>query len=216
MIGFVLLSFSLSLDSLGAGFTYGLKNIRIPFISRFLFCLTSVLCSLLATNLGHLLSNILPLWAGSLLSTLLLLCLGLCMLISSIREYHSPKPPKVKHPQQIHWVWEVLGLTITIVRHPAKGDLDSSNTIDPREALFLGFALSLDSFGVGVGYGLNASVWAFPLLTAAFHLLFLTLGQITGRHLRKKIAGLEALISFLPGLVLILLGVLHVIKMFLA
>jgi putative sporulation protein YtaF len=211
VLGIILLSLSLSLDSLGAGFTYGMKNIRIPPLSGILFFLTSVVCSLLATTLGHLLSNILPNHIGNLLSSLILLGLGLSMLISSIRESCSAPTPKRK---QIHWVWEILGLTITIVRHPAKGDLDASNTIDPSEAIFLGMALSLDSFGVGVGYGLSAATQVLPFLIAASHYLFLSLGQVIGKRLRRSVIGLDALISYLPGIVLMVLGLLHSIKVF--
>ncbi len=211
MLGIILLSLSLSLDSLGAGFTYGMKNIRIPILSGILFFLTSVICSLSATTLGHLLSNILPCHIGNLLSSLILLGLGLSMLISSIRESYSESSPKRK---QIHWVWNILGLTITIVRHPAKGDFNASNTIDPLEAMFLGMALSLDAFGVGVGYGLSAATQAFPFLIAVFHYLFLSLGQVIGKHLRRSVVGLDAIISYLPGILLIVLGLLHSIKVF--
>ena len=40
---------------------------------------------------------------------------------------------------------ELLGITIKIIKNPTSSDLDSSHSIDSKEALFLGFALSLDS-----------------------------------------------------------------------
>lgn len=211
MISLFFLAFALSFDALGAGFTYGLKNIQIPFLSRLLLCLMSVLCALLATNLGYFLSDILPLWAGSTLSTVILLGLGVYMLLSAIGEYRTPEPVKKKltSVKQYHWVIEALGLTVTIVRHPIRGDFNHSNTIDAKEAVVLGLALSLDAFGAGIGYGLTSGVWGLPLLAGAFQFVLLTLGQGLGYCLRRKIKTLDTLVSFLPGMILIFLGLLR-------
>ena len=209
MLSLCILAFSLSLDSLGAGFTYGLKNIRIPFLSRFIICFIALLCSLFATNLGGVLATFLPLWAGNMLSTLILLGLGVYMLYSSVQEtksvHKSPAPAR-----EYHWVWKALNLTITIVRHPTQCDLNRSNTIDTMEALLLGIAFSLDAFGMGIGYGLMGDIWILPMLTAFFHFVLLSFGQLMGRIIRKKLVALDKLLSFLPGIILILLGALQI------
>ena len=41
---------------------------------------------------------------------------------------------------------EFLGITIKIIKNPISSDLNNSNVIEPKEALFLSLALSLDSF----------------------------------------------------------------------
>ena len=213
MLSLCILAFSVSLDSLGAGFTYGLKNIHIPFFSRFLICFVAFLSSLLATNLGGVLSTFLPLWAGSMLSTLILLGLGIYMLYPSEQEAtpDEDNPLDSAPMREYHWAWKALSLSITIVRHPSQCDLNRSNTIDTLEALLLGMAFSLDAFGLGIGYGLMGDVWKLPLLTAFFHFLLFSFGQLMGRIIRKKLLALDKLLSFLPGMVLILLGVLQII-----
>lgn len=208
MIGLFLLAFSLSIDALGAGFTYGLKRIRIPLLSRLLFCLVSVCCSFLAATMGNLLATILPFWVGNLISILILCFLGMRMLAASFKEWKHPKaiPPP---PTQGHWVWNALGFTITIIRHPLKGDWNQSSVIDPLEAVFLGFALSLDAFGAGIGYGLYGGALALALPVGFFQFLFLTLGQLSGIRLKQKAERLDALLSFLPGVLLLLLALMR-------
>ena len=47
-----------------------------------------------------------------------------------------------------------LGLVIQILRKPTVADFDKSGTISAGEALLLGIALSVDSFGAGIGASL--------------------------------------------------------------
>ncbi len=209
MIGLFLLAFSLSIDALGAGFTYGLKRIRIPLLSRLLFCLVSVCCSFLAATIGNLLCVILPFWVGNLISILILCFLGMRMLAASFKEWQHPKAIPDPPAAQGHWVWNALGFTITIVRHPLKGDWDKSSVIDPLEAVFLGFALSLDAFGAGIGYGLYGKALALALPVGLFQFLFLTLGQLSGIRLNQKTERFDALLSFLPGILLLLLALMR-------
>lgn len=212
MLGFLLLTISLSLDSLGAGFTYGLKNIKLPFVPKFLFFATALGCSLSATATGNLLSKILPSQFGNILSAVLLFLPGLYMLITSFREYR----PSHTSAQSgcLGKVRRFIRLIADILCHPTVSDLDASQSINPKESVLLGCALSMDAFGVGIGYGLSSSVWAFPLMTSAFHLLFLSVGQWLGNRMRKTLRISDAVIAVLPGLVLMVLGILHGVQAF--
>lgn len=79
---------------------------------------------------------------------------------------------------------DFLGITIKIIKNPTSSDLDASNSIDGKEALFLGFALSLDCFCIGsCASVLGINSFVFPLLISVFQLVFLS----TGNLLRKKI-----------------------------
>ncbi len=209
MLSFLFFAFVLSLDALGAGFTYGLKKIKFPFRSLFCFGMAAILCALTAVYLGNLLGILLPLWIGNLLSALILLILGIRMLDSSVKEYRGTvTKPEESHPL----VWHLLGLTVTIMANPSKGDLNHSNTIDTGEAILLGIALSLDTFGVGISYGLSGNIWGFPLIVGGFHFLLLILGELLGHQCRKRFAQAEKVLSFLPGIILILFAVYHLLR----
>ncbi|MDI5788515.1 hypothetical protein PO124_09275 [Bacillus licheniformis] len=52
-----------------------------------------------------------------------------------------------------------LGIVIHILRKPTSADIDKSGIITGIEAFLLGFALSIDAFGAGIG----AAALGFPL-----------------------------------------------------
>lgn len=80
-----------------------------------------------------------------------------------------------------------LGIVINILKKPMSADFDNSGTITGVEAIVLGFALSLDAFGAGIG----ASMLGYsPLfLTIAVIIMstsFVSLGMVGGALLSKK------------------------------
>ena len=209
MLSFVLLAFVLSLDAFGAGFTYGLKQFRFPFHSHICCGIVCILCALVSVCMGNLFAQFLPLWTGNLLSAGILFWLGIRMLLSSIKEYRGTVE---KTTQRQSLVLHLLGLTITVMVNPAKGDFNRSNTIDTGESIILGLALSLDSFGAGISYGLSGSLWAFPLGVGCFHILLLTLGELLGRQCRKSMKKADAVLAFLPGILLLFFALYHLLK----
>ena len=102
-----------------------------------------------------------------------------------------------------------LGITIKIIKNPISSDFDYSNSIDSKEALFLGLALSLDSFCIGVGGSIiGISSMLFPLLIASFQLLFLSVGNFLGRKLNKLSHLPDNIWSIISGFLLIIIGLI--------
>ena len=54
-----ILAVSSSIDSLGIGITYGIKNMKISFFSKFILFIISISITYFALFLGNLLSNVL-------------------------------------------------------------------------------------------------------------------------------------------------------------
>ncbi len=82
--------------------------------------------------------------------------------------------------------FKILGISILIImglfilvknnHNECTFDLDNSNDIDYKEAMLLGFALSLDSFCIGVGaFALGINMFLFALIVACLQYLFLTI-----------------------------------------
>ena len=102
--------------------------------------------------------------------------------------------------------FRALGLTILVIREPAAGDLDGSGAIDIGEALLLGFSLSVDMLGAGVGLALAGagSVW-LPPVVGIVQTICLTLGALAGRMLARLPVSNRAL-ACASGLLLAGLG----------
>lgn len=206
MISVLFLALVFSIDALSVGFTYGIKKIKIPLFSRLLICAASFLCAYISVSIGKGLSCILPYNTGNTVSALLLCILGLYLIISGNKEKEEFMSQKLK---KFRFGIKSLGLTITIVKHPIYGDFDDSKIIDLKEAVYIGLALSLDSIGGGIGYGVSTatSIVLFPILTAIFQLILISGGEYAGKAFSALPVD-ERIISVLPGIILITIAVI--------
>lgn len=138
---------------------------------------------------------------------IILVSLGAWALFQVIRPQSKTREPiQIQEKTLILWEIKSLGLVIQILRKPLKADIDCSGTITGIEAVLLGLALSLDAFGAGVG----AAMLNFPPLLLSGLVIFMSsFFLFTGIEIGKKArryAWVQSL-SFIPGIVLILLGV---------
>ena len=105
---------------------------------------------------------------------------------------------------------EFLGITIKIIKNPTSSDLDSSHSIDSKEALFLGFALSLDCFCIGAfGSIIGVSSFLFPVFISIFQLVFLSIGNMLGKRLHRLSNLPDNIWSVISGILLVLIGVVR-------
>ncbi len=138
---------------------------------------------------------------------IILVCLGGWALFQVIRPQSKGKEPiQIQEKTIILWEIKSLGLVIQILRKPMKADMDRSGSITGVEAILLGFALSLDAFGAGVG----AAMLNYPPLIVSGLVVFMSsFFLFAGMSIGKKASRLSWIqpLSFIPGIVLILLGV---------
>lgn len=214
-LGILLLGISLSMDALGIGVSYGLRSIRIPWAAKLITTAISAAVMAVSILTGNLLSGILPPQLTSLLGAGMLALLGGFVMIQAL--WRRPAPAKKKRPETcgepctvFHLMSRSLGITIQIIRNPPCCDFDKSKSVDALEALYLGFSLSIDSFGVGISSAVSGlNTMAVPAAAALFQLAFLTVGTQLG----KKISLFSKLDSsvwmLLSGVLLICIAALR-------
>lgn len=213
----VLLAFAVSLDSFAAGTTYGIRKIRIPLLSTLIIASCSgaiIYIGLMAgTGLSFLFSPLFTRCLGA----------GLFVLLGSWLIYQGEKHQRAKDEERIiqqsesalrpkTWTFQIkrLGLVVKVLKTPVVADIDNSGSISSAEAVLLGTALSLDAFGAGIG----AAFMGIPPLSTAFLIalmsgLFLRIGMWCGFSHSKNPK--NRLMIYLPGLILIVLGLFRLI-----
>ncbi|MGG0236990.1 sporulation membrane protein YtaF [Bacillus rhizoplanae] len=200
----ILLAFTLSLDSCSVGLTYGLRNVRIPLKSIIVIGICSAVVMILSMGIGHMIAQVFSPVLATRIGGLVLVAIGTWVLyqfFQSDKKEEAPQEEKV-------WNLEIasLGLVIQILRKPTVADFDKSGTISGMEALLLGMALSLDSFGAGIGASLlGYSPFTMAGLVAVMSSLFLFIGMKAGTIL-SNMRWLQKL-TFLPGILLIIIGI---------
>ena len=159
MLSTILLSISTSIDSLGIGLTYGIKNTKIPNLSKFILLGIFLAISISSIYIGKCLGNLFGIDLTNIVSSLILLIIGITIVSKALFEHKNQK----------------------------SYDFNNSNLIDPKEAFILGIALSLDSFGIGVSYGLlNTHAFIFSMFVVMFQFIFLNFGIYFGKKIKNK------------------------------
>ena len=214
LLNCLFLAISSSIDSLGIGITYGIKNTKITIGAKSILFFISFFISIISIYFGNLLKYIFPDFLIHYLGSFLLILMGLFMCFQSVKvskqEYkiENDKNLKISDTEKIYSFFiKCLGITIKIIKNPSSSDLDKSNVIDSKEALFLGLALSLDSFCIGIGFSmLNTFSIIFPLFTSCFQLFFLSLGNYCGKKLYSFSRLPDNIWSTISGILLIIIG----------
>ena len=214
LLNCLFLAISSSIDSLGIGITYGIKNTKITIGAKSILFFISFIISIISIYFGNLLKFIFPDFLIHYLGAFLLILMGLFMCFQSLKK--SKRDDIVKNSKNLEmsdtekiysFFIKCLGITIKIIKNPSSSDLDKSNIIDSKEALFLGLALSLDSFCIGIGFSmLNTFSIIFPLLTSCFQLFFLSLGNYCGKKLYSFSKLPDNIWSTISGILLIIIG----------
>lgn len=224
-VSLVVLAFAVSLDGLGVGVTYGLRKIRIPFLSVFIIACCSGFIIWLSMQAGGWLAGYISEDAAKLIGASILIAIGCWALFQLTRGKHEDSESDsrsesgtesvvgdnaLEYAQLLKLELKRLGLVIQILRTPQAADVDRSGIISASEAVMLGVALSLDAFGAGLGaalLGLPALITA--VIIAASSALFLVTGTQLGLRFAAR-RGMHVL-SYLPGILLIMMGIMKLL-----
>lgn len=204
-ISLVLLALAVSLDSFSVGFTYGLRKMQIPFKSIVIIACCSAIILVLAMAMGHFIQRVISPNVAESIGGCILILIGAWVLF----QLYRPERNKEQLPVEktiVNFEIRSLGLVIQILRKPMSADFDQSGTITGIEAIMLGFALSLDAFGAGIGAAMLGFSPLYLAITVAFmSSLFVYIGIKSGRLLSR--GNWLDKFSFIPGIILIIIGI---------
>lgn len=210
LLTIIAFALALNMDALGTGVAYGIRKIRIPFLSLLIISGMSVVTVVFSMTAGQLVSQLISPTFAHRLGGVLLLLVGVWLLVQSIRDARQEDGLEESEDRTVMQIRiKSLGLVIQILREPSKADLDHSGVISPREAMLLGAALAMDAFGAGFA----VSMFGFsPTLTASVvgigHILLTYLGLLLGKYCACSSFGRQ--LAMLPGWILIAMGIFKI------
>jgi putative sporulation protein YtaF len=211
------IAFALSLDGFGVGIAYGLNKIKMTSVSLVIIGLCTALARGISLLFGQLISPWLAVISPNVLGAAILMIIGSYQLIQAARKNITGKAVPVMtgavgaedtYITLICIKLKIFGLVIKVLKTPNAADLDGSGTINAKESVILGVALSLDAFAAGMAAAMTGISFYVIALVAILQILMLRTGQLLTGKLPSVIL---SKVKFLPGLLLIMIGGLKLI-----
>ncbi len=173
-----LLAFLASIDSIGIGINYGVRNIKITKMATGILFTISLIISTLAILMGNGFEAIFPKVVTQYLGSGILIVMGMMLLFQSLKKPESYDTDNSKY-------------------------IDSKEAI----SLGIALSLDSFSIGIGTGVLVNENFFIFPILVATFQILFLLIGRILGAKLKKASKIPSFLWNIIAATLLIIIGV---------
>lgn len=187
-----------NLDNIVVGIAYGMKKIKLSYLSNFIIAIITCLGTYISMIIGSLIGDIFPDTLANFFGAGVIIILGLYFCIQNINHWF-----KNYHSQSL-----ALKDTEEMMEYAIKSDKDHSGDMNIKETIFLALGLSFNNLGTGIVASLTG---VNPLLTTIctffISLITISLGFFLGHHILGRYVGKYA--SFISGVLLILLGILE-------
>lgn len=187
MLSSLFLAISSSIDALGIGITYGIKNTKISFSVKFVLFILLFIAGTIAILIGDAIQDVFSTNFANLLSNFILIGIGVYICFKSAKKDNKKA---------------------NIFNDPISSDLNNSKSIDTKEAVLLAVALALDSFCLGIcGAISDVDLKLFPFFVSLFHVLFLQFGICFGTKINKICKLPKNIWTLISGILLICIGI---------
>jgi len=201
ILGFAISS---SIDNFGVGISYGIRGIRIGFLSNLVIAVICLILSEAGILFGQFLTAVLPGVFPVLVGALLLSVIGIRIVLLAV-------PRKKRIPAvDCERGTQAKGLA-GILQNPEKADFDKSGEIGLGEACILGVALAANAVTNGLGAGLlGFSPHAISITAAIGSFLTVWAGVVLGKRLATVRIGswnMGQLGTVISGLILLVIAV---------
>lgn len=214
-LSLLLVCLAISMDSVSVGLTYGLRKMKMPFLSLAVVSGCSFAVVYVVMLAGSSLTSWLTPEIGQQVGAAVLIGMGLFTLWrlifagSDAEEQPAPAVDIAEQSEPERTVlsqFRIFGVMIQILRDPSQADADRSGHIMGWEAVMLGLALSLDAFGAGISLTfLGYDPLLVSLCIALMSAFLLWIGLAMGRRVERY--NWLAKLTWLPPVLLICIGV---------
>lgn len=204
----ITLGIAVSIDGFIAGTAYGMKDIRMPWLSLLIVCGITAVCTGFAMVCAYVFAQF--------MDTDLALFLGACLLIllgmySIFQQFLTKGIPSYECDGEItakKLTFSIGRLVISIMAKPETADVDKLGVISPLEAVFLAFALGADAMVGAFGAALMGPLPLYtPIVVGIIHLICVYSGcAVASRLISDR---MKERLPYFPGALLIVLGLLR-------
>lgn len=205
MLDAILLVFAICMDAFIVSVAYGTQNIRIPRKSIIIIAFFGTFFLGISCYLAQLIQMFVSPKVCTMISFIILLMIGIISLFQNQMKRY------LQHHTEEKWKFRFkeISFVIDVYIDETKADLDKSNDLNAKEAIYLGIALSIDSLASGIAFGMSiVNPQELLLISFVMGICMISVGHMIGRRLSNK---LKVDISWLSGVILIVLAFMRFI-----
>lgn len=197
-LSIMLIGVAANLDNLGVGVAYGVQSTKIPIKSNIIIALIGAVMTYTAVMTGSILGTYMDPKLAHIGGGIILFALGVWTIWNDWRRITIPKQ---KNPQG-NYLQQIL-------ENPEKADTDNNKVISSIESFLLGFALSLNCFGVGIGGGITgvSPFWS-GIVVGSMSICTMTIGVQMG--IRLSYSWVNKFASSIAGILLLSMGLYEI------
>ena len=199
LLSALLFSFSSNLDNVVIGMAYGIKKIKINFISNLIIALITCTGTFLSMSLGYYINLLLSSNLSNFIGSGAIIILGLYFTIQSL----------IKLVREHHYKSIALKDINEMVDYAVASDQDHSGDLNLKETLIVAFSLTFNNLGTGIGASIaGVNIFMTVCCTFIISLVTIYIGMILGSNVVGRFMGKYA--PLISGLIFITLGVLEI------
>ena len=200
LIPIILFVLSTSLDTFVVSLAYGVKNIKIGFLSNLVIAFISSVGTFLSMFLGNILINIISLKLANLIGALVLFILGVYFILDYRKNTNAQRPEYLCSNSN--------NCPRAILKFPEIADADHSGSIDLKESVILSLALTINNLALGLAASITGlDIFLTSIITFIFSIILVPLGIfISKKFLNKFIIEKGSLIS---GVIILFLALIE-------
>lgn len=200
LFSIIMIGIAANLDNLGIGLSYGVRRIKIPWLSNLVIAVMSGTAAIISSIGGHFLSCLLPVKISNRLGGGIVAVVGIWVILTFFRG-NSKRESKQEQKQDNN-----MNNLKKIVQKPHQADIDYSGHISEKEAFLLGIALAVNCLATGLGAGLTGlNFFSLTVSVMFFSLLTIYIGVNVGKRYAATYLGDRA--TLVAGLILIVIGI---------
>lgn len=188
-------SVSANLDNVVIGIAFGVNQIKLSWASNLLIAMITSVGTYLSMTIGKYAAAYLSANTANLLGSGMIIAMGLYFFVRSL--FVMLKNRKVR---------EVAVKNMEdMLDYATESDQNANGSISLREAMFLGFGLTMNNLGTGIAASAaGVDIKLTVLFTFVLSFLFVMVGHTLGKKVLGRVLG--HLAPMLSGLLLVLLG----------
>jgi putative sporulation protein YtaF len=201
ILSILILSLSSNIDTFTIAITYGIRKIKIKFLSNLLISLITGLGTFLSMSIGLIISRYIPMNISSIIGNIMLITIGIWFLTDALINHLELKKLSIMNTY--------LNLN-ELLKNPERADSDQSGFIDWKESIFLAFALTINNFALGIGASITGlNIFATTICTFLFSIWSILFGSLIGKRWFSDFLGTYA--TIISSIIIILLGLYKII-----